>query len=377
MDENSVTLSVNGVTFSWWKSVTIVMELTNITRQFTVAFTQDLSGKTAKPFEGLPRTGDAVECRIGNDTVITGYVTGTSSSYNANGVTLTISGASKTVDLVECTLPMDAPHRLAGVTPAAAAASLCAPYGVRVVDHSGVTDKVTLDVTPTKKIKSALEELAKRCSILMTDNAAGDLVLTKTGAEGTAADALRLGENVLQARREVKSAEVFSTYTVVGQSANAGSNLAVTANQTKAAATVSGMRRREFVYQQTGDVRQAAMQRRAQLLKNHALGASETFIYTVQGWRQSTGELWTPNSYVRIVDEIFNTDAVMLIDQVTLIKGNDGTTAELRCIHPEALLDTDEPELEKKASKTSNASMNFNAKGKTEQSASKWEGKKA
>ncbi len=367
MDENKVTLSVNGVDFSWWTSASITCELVNITRQFNVSFTQDLSGTTANPFEGLPRVGDAVTFKIGNDVVATGYVTTSSSSYSATGVNLSIAGASKTIDLVECTMPLESAHRFSGVTVRDVVAALAAPYGISVVDEVSATEKTTLDVTPTKKIKSALEEVSKQHSLILTDNAKGDLVITKAGAGGNTTDALKLGENVLTGSRTVNGSQVYSCYTVVGQSANSDSNLSVTANQTKATATVEGYRPREFVYLQSGDARQSAMQARAQLLRNHALGASETFTYTVQGWRQSNGELWRPNTLVRVVDSIFGVDQVLLIDQVTLTKGDGGTTATLRCIHPEALLDTDEKELPKKAKATSNSSLGLNAKGKTEE----------
>lgn len=367
-DANKVTLVVNGSEYSWWKSVSVVAELTNITRQFNVSFTQDLSGDVQRPFEQIPKAGDAVTLKIGGDVFCTGYITGSNSRYSANQVSLSVSGSSKTVDLIECTLPIDSPHKYANIPLREVVASLTKTYGIGVVDEAGAVQKVSYDVTPTKKLKSCIEELVKEHSVILTDDESGNLVITVPGKRGMAKDALRLGENILRGDRSVKSGGVYSKITVVGQSANAGSNLSVTANQSRASAEVTGVRHRELVIQQTGDVRLGAMQKRAALLRNYAVGSAETYLYTVQGWRQSTGELWKPNMLVRIVDPYFALDANLLIDQVTYSKGENGTTAELRCISPDALLDTDEkkPKPQKKVSNASPAAAgNYSAKGDT------------
>ena len=119
------------------------------------------------------------------------------------------------------------------------------------------------------------------------------------------------------------------------------------------------------MYQQSGDANMGAMLQRATLLKNHAIGASETYEYTAQGWRQSNGDLWSPNTTVQVYDDIFRTSQVFLIDRVTLTKDNSGTKSKLHLIHPEALLNTDVPDLPKKASTSSNASYQFTHKGET------------
>ena len=133
----------------------------------------------------------------------------------------------------------------------------------------------------------------------------------------------------------------------------------MTANQSKVSASINGVRTRERVYQQSGDANMGSMLQRATLLKNHALGASESYEYTVQGWRQSNGGLWSPNTTVQVYDDIFRTSQVFLIDRVTLTK------SKLHLIHPEALLNTDVPDLPKKASTSSNASYQFTHKGET------------
>lgn len=365
VDNDTVTVEVNGKEFRWWEGVTIDLELTNITREFAVSFTQDFSRETPSAFDGLPRVGDEVKLWVGEDLLCTGYITKSQSSYSSSSVTLSINGASKTIDLVECTLPIGAKHRVSSVSLKDGVEMLVKNYGIKVVDEVKSSKKVSLDVSPTKKIKSALEELIQGQSIILTDNGNGDLVMTTAGKGGLAHDALKLGRNVLEGSRSVDGKSLYSQYVVVGQSTNGNSDKAVTANQTKASASIDGVRKRECVYQQSGDANMGAMLQRATLLKNHAIGASETYEYTAQGWRQSNGDLWSPNTTVQVYDDIFRTSQVFLIDRVTLTKDNSGTKSKLHLIHPEALLNTDVPDLPKKASTSSNASYQFTHKGET------------
>lgn len=72
-----------------------------------------------------------------------------------------------------------------------------------------------------------------------------------------------------------------------------------------------------------------------------------------------------PNTTVQVYDDIFRTSQVFLIDHVTLTKDNSGTKSKLHLIHPEALLNTDVPDLPKKTSTSSNASYQFTHKGET------------
>lgn len=106
----------------------------------------------------------------------------------------------------------------------------------------------------------------------------------------------------------------------------------------------------------------ATMTKRAMILKDFSKGSSEKLVYTVQGWRQSNGELWQVNRLTQVKDGITDVFGEYLITAVTYELGPQGTTTRLELMHPHALLNT-----EFKSSKDAvKKSLGFKKKGKTE-----------
>ena len=73
-----------------WLDVSITCALQTLARTFTVSATRDKEDLTlgVKP-------GDSVQVFIGEDRVLTGYITKREVSYNASGSSIRISGARK------------------------------------------------------------------------------------------------------------------------------------------------------------------------------------------------------------------------------------------------------------------------------------------
>ena len=85
-DSTKVYVAVGGKKLSGWTSVRITEKLEAIARAFEVGYTQ-APGKT-DPL----KIGDAVEIMIGDDLVLTGWVTKISTSYTSKSLTRTVSG---------------------------------------------------------------------------------------------------------------------------------------------------------------------------------------------------------------------------------------------------------------------------------------------
>lgn len=360
---DEVVLTVNGKRFEWWESVSITMKLLSITREFSVGYTRNLRNGEGL-LEGLPKVGQEVEFSIGGDVLATGYVTKADQSYNATSVNMSVSGASKTIDLVQCTLPITAKHQYKSIDVVDFVQSIAGEYGITVSNPIDFHQKSTQTLTPTKKLGGVIQDIANQFSILITDDERGNLVITSIGQKGLTAEGLQTGKNILEGSRNVDAKDVYSTYTVVGQASNSASEKAVTAFQNKASSSQGGVRKREIVVNQSGDASLDLMQRKATLLKNHSVASAETFEYTVQGWRQSNGALWEPNYLVRVTDDILGVDETLVIDEVTLKKDNGGTTTVLHCVRPESLVSTEVPDAEKKST-SKQAALDFTNKGTT------------
>ncbi|MFW0827811.1 phage baseplate assembly protein, partial [Cronobacter dublinensis] len=91
---NTVFLRVNGREWGGWTSVRISAGVDRAARDFNVEITRQWPGAT----ESTPqiKNGDAVEVRIGDDLVLTGWIEATPVRYDARSLSMAIVGRSKT-----------------------------------------------------------------------------------------------------------------------------------------------------------------------------------------------------------------------------------------------------------------------------------------
>lgn len=357
-ENNIVTLLVNGEKFSWWQTVRISASVLNVSRSFSVSLTRDLTHD-----DGLPvKPGDEVEVLIGEDLVLSGYITKVSISYDSRATTITVNGSSYTIDLVECCLPLSVPHSFKQTTVGDGLAKLASSYGVEVADEVGVSDSLDLNVSPVEKIKSVIDKLIKSQTVLICDNERGQLLITEPGWRGASYDTLKTGVNILKGTREVDWSKVYSSYVVIGESPNPGSESTPADHQKSVSAEDWEVRTRVLVTAMDDAPTIATMTKRAMILKDFSKGSSEKLVYTVQGWRQSNGRLWEQNRLVQVQDGIAEVFGEYLITALTYELGSQGTTTQLELMHPHALLNT-----EFKSSKDAvKKSLGFKKKGKTE-----------
>ena len=324
---NTVTLFVNGKKYENWLDVSITCTLQSLARTFSVRATRSKEDLTI----GI-QPQDEVQVFIGDDLVLTGYVTKREVSYSASGISITISGASKTVDLQDCCMPHGVANSYKNQTHEQNLKAVCASFGIGVVDQVKSVDRRNLEFSPTETVGSAITRYLQKNGVLLTDDEAGNLVIAQAGSGGNANDTLELGKNILEGTRTQDVSKRFSNYVTLGQAANPTSELPVSTNQLKAAARDSGVRRaRWFVKQESGNASAEILQKKAQIIKYANFGESDTLNYKVQGWRQSNGELWRVNSLVRVVDSLVEEDGSLrkVIQRVTYSLGPGGSTVAL------------------------------------------------
>ena len=348
-DQNRVTLVCNGLEFSGWLSVRIESSLQSLCRAAQVSATRQAG---ENDLTASINVGDAATVRIGDDTVITGWITSKNTEYSATSVNVSVTIKSKTIDLEECSIPVDKPHQWGtAVKLNQLVQQLAALYGVSCVfAQDNGTCTFQLDMNST--VGDAIVKLLRDKSLLVSDDAEGRLVIAKAGGAGHAASGLQTGVNVLSSSRQQDAGNIFRTYAVLGQSTNPDSNISG-GNSLKGTATNSAVRNRTKVWVESGNRTQRDLNSRAQNLMFNAIGNADKLSYEVQGWRQSDGSLWRVNQLVKVDDEYFNVHQDLLVSRVSMSIGSSGTTTELDVIAPDAFLVTDLPEEEKTKGKTS------------------------
>ena len=327
MINDRVSLSIGGKKYYGGLSVSVDMALQTLSRSFALSLTSQSARQAANALD--IKIGDEAKLNIGGDLVLNGYITKVEESYSGDSHQISVAGYSKTIDLVHCSIPDGEPLSYQKQTPAQIVRSIASHYGIEVVEEVLKTDQIDFDISPEEKIKEALEKLFRKHSILAHDNELGQLVISSIGSGGICRDQLRLGVNVLTAKRTRNEENLFSRYVILGQGANPLSERPAADNHLKAVSVDANVRRRVKVITQSGNADLAYMQSRAEVVKEQSIADSETLTYTVRGWRQTDGSLWPLNSFLLVKDETLKISEEYLVSKVTFSLDAKGMTTTL------------------------------------------------
>ena len=358
--ENKVSLKINGQKYQHWESVEITSELNSIARTFQVTMTAELPNgiKSLAHFS----VGDAVQVFIDDELVLTGYIEQTPVSYDANQMTFSIAGRSKTCDLIDCCPPPTGkkielnntlswgtttrvPVQGTQVQPAALTArnwnqeatetiiaTLAGSYGICFIDEVGAykTTK-NFTITPTDKILDSLKKLTRDLDIVFTDNENGDLVAVKKAtneADKQVLEPLELGKQILKASASFDGSKLYSHYGVLGQDkgSNSQSGKKVTGNSYISKGTQLTSRKRYLYEKAKGQADKATCQKEAEGNEAYYDNQFLKTTYTVQGWRDVSDKLWRINTLVKISDPFLCKDSSVwyLIYKVKFSLTNSG-----------------------------------------------------
>lgn len=354
VNDTNVILTVNGLNYGGWKSISISAGLERLARDFTLAITWKWPGNTV---QRPPQAGQKCQVYIGNDLVLTGYIFATPISYDGNSITLAVQGRSLTADLVDCAAITEGDKKgqwrqqeLGQIVK-----DLCKPYSIDVVDEvkqaqqkkqaqqaalvaAGVPaskeNKDTLadhTIEPSETVFDSINRLLSIYQQFATDDGHGCLVIAQVASGGYASTELVLGKNILNGSTELDFSETYSEYRVLGQ----------TSKMTKINGKVEdprAPRKRVLIIQQNGQIDNQKAEDRANWEASHRMGKALETNYTVNGWRQGTGQLWLPNTIVRVRDELIDFNRDMLIMEVTYSLDDHGMLSHLRVAPPEAAL---------------------------------------
>ncbi len=349
MNDN-VILRVNGREWGGWTDVKIGAGIERIARDFTVEITREWPGNDSTgSLQPRIQAGARVEVLIGDDPVITGWVEATPVRYDANAISVGISGRSLTADLIDCSATA---IQFKGRSLVQIATELAKPFDVSVID-AGAPATVIADVQPDhgETVIEVINKVLGQQQALAYDNASGQLVIGGIGTS-RASTALVLGQNIISCDTEKSIRERFSTYQVAGQRAGNDQDFgAATTSALRARTIDAGIERYRPVFiRQTGQATGASCIARAEFEARQRAARTNEVTYVVWGWRQGDGSLWQPNQLVVVHDPVcgFDNDE-LLIAEVTFTKGATGTLTELRLAPPDAYL----PEPENPASRKS------------------------
>ncbi|EAO7539979.1 baseplate protein, partial [Salmonella enterica] len=282
---NTVTLRTDGRLFTGWTSVSVTRSIESVAGYFELGVNvppgTDLSGLAP---------GKAFTLEIDGQIVCTGYIDSRRRQMTADSMKITVAGRDKTADLIDCAAVYSG-GQWKNRTLEQIARDLSAPYGVTVrwelsdKESSAAFPGFTLDHSET--VYEALVRASRARGVLMTSNAAGELVFSR--AASTATDELVLGENLLTLDFEEDFRDRFSEYTVKGYArANGAEGDDIDAKSIvsrKGTATDSDVTRyRPMIIIADSKITAKDAQARALREQRRRLAKSITFEAEIDGW---------------------------------------------------------------------------------------------
>lgn len=364
-DQNRVSIRVGGKIYGGWKSVSIQIGMDQMSRIFGLSVTDTFPGNT--DFHRL-RNGDLVQLYIGDDLVCTGYITKVDVNYDGKKVDVKVTGQSKTVDLAECCpvakygvgakkdenawkgVVVGKDGQKKEVPPSAIQttswknlktseimASLAAPYGIAVHSIGEVGDKLTNHtVVPGETVSESINRLITKDNLVVMDDEAGDLVIVDVGSEGECFDALELGKNILTGKATFDASKLFSRYVVLGQHSGTDTDFGRSASEDKGVVDSELVTRpRLKVFKDQGQSGNKTCGERAVFEKRYNEAQYNKATYTVQGWRQSDGSLWSVNTKVFVTDTLLKVEGTFLLSSVSFSLNSSGMITTLSVVLPD------------------------------------------
>ena len=347
---NKVTLLVNGVLFSGWKSVSIKKSLKSIVGSFDLVYT-DVWNYTNEPWR--IKQEDRCEVFIDDELVCTAYVDAVESSISDSDKTLTVRGRDITCDLVDCSTDIKQVE-FKNQKADKIIQALAQPFGIKVitdVDPGPVFSVWTIQRTETP-YENMVKIANKRGLLLITDEK-GQLVITSVKSQ-RAANPIIEGKNAKQVSASFDATKRFSRYKVQTQSSGSAIAEDEDADVESFITGIEGSaqdnvvrRYRPTIIKLDNSGTEADARRRAQWEATIRAAESTQVGVVVQGWRQSGGSLWRTNLITKVTSQWCGIDDDMLIDQIEYSLDNDsGTVTRMDLVPPTSYLP--QPTIEKK-----------------------------
>ena len=340
---NRAYLEVGNVQHEGWESVYIQRSIEQAAAQFTVQLTTTWPGEI-NPIRVVP--GDLCRIWIGDDLVITGYVDRSKISHTGQSHTITVMGRSKTADIVDCSIEQTKtkPAQWKNRTILQIAESICEPFGINV--QCPVLGLEKIKKFAAKVGASAfdvIEEVCRAQRLLITDNADGDLVLTRIGT--LTGPAFIHPGNIEEATLDCDVSDRFSRYVISGQTAGDDENWGdgVTGVEGVIDDISDFQRYRLKVITAEKGMSAADAVARAKWEANARAGRSAAVSLKVHGWRDESGILYQTNRICTVQDEVIGVLADLLTVGVEFILNEDEGQITRLSLAPAAAYEPEPP----------------------------------
>ncbi len=330
-------LHIGDQRFYGWKSFSVTRSMESVVNRFDIRAADIEQDRRKLAIE----KGAPTQLFIDDDLLLTGYTQDVLPDYTDKKHDRLFLGDSKHVDLVDSSL---AGQQFINQDLLQVANALANPFGISVSANVSVGNTFNfLNLDAGQSIWEFLEYAGRMRGVRFIPLDNGNLVIDEVG-QAVSGTVLTLGKNILAGKPRFSARDLHSDYTVVSDQPQTESLLADDSAFVAGKTKVPGVRYRpvHILSEFPGDIAQCNAQ--ALWQSKLAFARSETFVYTVKGWRDDSGELWTPNTQVMVKDRFAPINERLLIVEVKMSLSDSGRLTELTLQKPEALKQSIVPE---------------------------------
>lgn len=328
-----VELKLRNQRFGGWTSIDIQIDLDAGASSFSLGVTKRDPERNE---DWLIEADAECEVLIGGETVITGYTDRIESDLGEDSHSITVSGRSKSADLIDCS---------AIATPGSwrqrriedIANELAQPFGMSVAAEASTGDPLRLfSLQQGETVWEALARLCQHRGLLPVSRADGTVAIIIAQPTGSSVRLVQ-GEHLLSVRGSHDVADRFSDYTVKGQAAGDDEVNGKAAAQPKAESHDPAVKRHRpmvIIAEEQADL--ASLKKRAEWEAVVRAARAQSADAVVTDWRRSDGALWMPADSVELdAPAAWIRDRVMVAG-VRFVVDERGRRAELHLVRPES-----------------------------------------
>lgn len=327
---DDLSLTVGGTSIAGWTDIAVTRGIERVPGSFTISLTA--RDPVSKKDIGV-HAGDPCVVKIGDDTVITGYIDRVIVSATPANHMLRIMGRGKCQDLVDCSAEWPG-GQIVGSNALEIATKLAKPYGITAkaldgVDLGPAVPQFNLAYGETGY--EIIERVTRAAALLAYEGTDGNLILARAGTV-KAASGVAYGVNVQDCAVTSAVDQRYSEIVcqLLGMDTLGDLGEGGWAFDTEKDPNIKRHRLMYLVAEQNAPDPKALCEKKAKWEVARRAGRGQIVDATVDSWRDSKGVLWEPNTLLPVDVPGLDSKGPLCLSEVTYSRdGERGTIASL------------------------------------------------
>ncbi len=324
--------SIEVITINGWtafEEVSVHAGFNEAARSFSATLAAELGASaTNRIFD----VGTEVEITTNGELLLTGHVDAKEPHIAAKEAYITISGRSKSADLIDSSGKHDTGY-FENQDPMQIGQAISQGIGAQWETDQQLEKVEQYKLQQGESCFRCVEKLARQQGLTITGTPEGNARITKAGSKRQGGSLIE-GENILSGTAHHNGSNRHSTIIVRGQRpfGHGDENLQIEAIEQDGAVK----RTRPLIIVQDEDTDNNRARKRAKNRKDRAAGNALKAEIVVQGFHDDSGQLWEPGNLVWTESPFLDIAQDMLIESVDYNQSNRGSLTTLNLVDPRA-----------------------------------------